>query len=95
LPPPVAGFKPRQEIEIWRGSQVITLHGVHVFEGSIRGVPLWRPPDCDSCLIAVPLESIDSLRAVHTERSWIILASLPFAALAAVAVAWQLFGGDD
>lgn len=95
LPPPTGGFKPRQQVEIWRGSQAITLHGVHVFQDSLSGVPRWRHPDCDSCRIAVPLEGIDSLRIVDTERSWMILAGLPFVALGAVLVTWRLFGGDD
>jgi hypothetical protein len=95
LPAPVGTFKARQEIEIWRGSQAITLHGVHVLEDSLSGVPLWQRPECDSCRIAVPLEGIDSLRMVDTERAWMILAGLPFAALGAVVVTWRLFGGGD
>jgi hypothetical protein len=83
------------EIEIWRGSQAITLHGVHVLEDSISGVPLWQRPECDSCRIAVSLETVDSLRMVDTERSWMILAGLPFAALGAVVVTWRLFRGGD
>lgn len=95
LPAPAGGFKPRQQIEIWRGSKAITLHGVHIREDSLHGVPFWQRPDCAACRIAVPLENVDSLRLVDNERSWMILAGLPFAALGAVMVAWRLFGGED
>ncbi|MFL5530360.1 MAG: hypothetical protein ACJ8BC_00045 [Gemmatimonadales bacterium] len=74
-------LKPRQEVEIWRGSQATTLHGVQVRSDSLTGVPLWRPPDCDSCRVVMPLGDIDSLRTVSTERSWMLLAGVPFVAL--------------
>ena len=94
IPAENGGFKPRQEVEIWRGSKATTLHGVQVRNDSLSGVPLWRPPECDSCRIVMPVRGIDSLRTVNTERSWIIVASLPFVALGMVAAAWALNDGD-
>jgi hypothetical protein len=95
VPVPPESYEPRQELEIWRGSEAITLHGVRVAADNLSGVPLWRPPDCDSCRIAVPLATVDSVRMVRTERSWMFLASLPFAMLGAVVLTWRLFGGND
>jgi hypothetical protein len=94
VPVPPAAFKPRQEIEIWRDSSAVTLHGVRVVADSLIGVPLWQPPDCDSCRVALPLAAVDSLRAVHTESAWMVAASLPFVALGMVAAAMWLNDGD-
>jgi hypothetical protein len=94
IPVPPTAFKPRQEIEIWRDSKAVTLHGVRVLTDSLSGVPLWRSPSCDSCRVALPLDTIDSLRSVHTERSWMLLAGLPFVALGVFGAVWQLTDGD-
>jgi len=94
IPVQPSAFKPRQEIEIWRDRKSVTLHGVRIAADSLSGVPLWRPPECDSCRTSMPLQEIDSLRVVHTERSWIFLASLPFMALGVVAATWALADGD-
>ena len=94
LPEPPSAFKPRQEIEIWRDSNAVTLHGVRLVGDSLTGVPLWRPPDCDSCRVAMPLAAVDSLRTVNTEHAWMIAASLPFVALGMVAATMWLSDGD-
>jgi hypothetical protein len=94
IPAENGGFKPRQEVEIWRGSKATTLHRVQVRSDSLMGVPLWRPPECDSCRVVMPLREIDSLRTVSTERSWMLLASVPFVALGVVAATWALTEGD-
>ena len=94
VPVPPSAFKPRQEIEIWRDSNAGTLHGVRVGADSLTGVPLWRPPGCDSCRVAMPLQTVDSLRTVSTERAWMIAASLPFVALGVVAITMAASDGD-
>jgi hypothetical protein len=94
IPAESTDLKPRQEVEVWHGSKAITLHGVRVRSDSLSGVPLWRPPDCDSCRVGMPLRGVDSLRTVSTERSWMILASVPFVALGVVAATFALTDGD-
>jgi hypothetical protein len=94
VPEPPGAFKPRQEIEVWRDSNAVTLHGVRIAAESLTGVPLWRPPECDSCRVTIPLQAVDSLRAVNTEHAWMIAASLPFVALGVVAATMWLSDGD-
>ena len=94
IPAESTDLKPRQEVEVWHGSKAITLHGVRVRSDSLSGVPLWRPPDCDSCRVGMPLRGVDSLRTVSTERSWMILASVPFVALGVVAATFALTERD-
>lgn len=95
LPPTPASFKPRQELEVWRGRAALTLHGVRVAGDSLTGVPIWKPPDCDSCRVSVPVSGIDSIRTMHNERAGMLAASLPFVALGAVVVIFALSGGND
>jgi hypothetical protein len=40
-------------------------HAVVVRHDSISGVPFVRPPDCDSCRRALPLDLVDSVRVGH------------------------------
>lgn len=95
MPPAPASFEPRQELEVWRGRAALTLHGVRVAGDSLTGVPIWKPPDCDSCRVSVPVSGIDSIRTVHNERAGMLAASLPFVALGAVVVIFALSGGND
>ena len=90
---PGAAIPPRHELQIWRDRKELTLHGVHLADSTLTGVPLHRPPECDSCAVQIPLAEIDSVRRVRTEQSWMILAALPAVALLALAGASALNTG--
>jgi hypothetical protein len=53
---------PRRDFEVWTGGRIRTLHAVRITADSLTGVPFFRPPDCDSCRISIPMRQIDSLR---------------------------------
>ena len=57
-----AEFKPRQQVQVWRGATAHRWHGVIVASDTISGVPFQEPLDCDSCRIAFPRASVDSIR---------------------------------
>ena len=59
LQPPIPTRRP---LEIWSGGHSLVAHGVQVYEDSVRAVPRWRPPECDSCLRRYALATIDSVR---------------------------------
>lgn len=52
----------RQQVEVWQVGRVQRLHAVRLTDDSLSGVPFVKPPDCDSCRVAVPLSAVDSLR---------------------------------
>ena len=52
----------RQQVQIWRRGQVVTLHAVTLAADSVYGVPYLRSPDCDSCRVALPRVEVDSAR---------------------------------
>jgi hypothetical protein len=52
----------RQPLELWTGSQRHWLHGMVVRGDTIRAVPRWKPPGCDSCAILLALADVDSVR---------------------------------
>ena len=52
----------RQQAEVWTGGRVLRWHALVVASDSISGVPFTRPPECDSCRVAVPREAVDSVR---------------------------------
>ncbi len=56
-------FPPRQQIQIWTGSQKRVFHAVRMDTLNLSGVPFQMDPECDSCRIFVPRGDIDSLRA--------------------------------
>lgn len=66
---PAESLPPRARRQIWVGRTAHEVHSVVVRGDSISAVPVWRPPECDSCRIAFALAEVDSLRApdVHSE----------------------------
>ena len=52
----------RQPLQIWSGNHPLVVHGVQVRGDSLRAVPRWKPPDCDTCAVFLALPTIDSVR---------------------------------
>jgi hypothetical protein len=95
VPPAPASFQRRQQLEVWQGRDARTLHGVRIAGDSLTGVPAWKPPDCDSCRVTIPMSRIDSIRTVHNERAGMLAASVPFVALGALTVIFAMSAGSD
>jgi hypothetical protein len=87
-------FPQRQQLEIWQGRKARTLHAVVQGRDSLSGVPVHRPPGCDSCRVSLPLAEIDSVRAVSVERAALATHALVLGFAALVAVAWGASEGD-
>jgi hypothetical protein len=85
---------PRQQLEVWRGRQAHTLHAVVQTRYSLSGVPVHRPPDCDSCRVTLALTDIDSVRVVNIERVALMTHGLVLGFTAAALVAWRLSDRD-
>ena len=72
---------PRQQVQVWRGSNADVLHAVRVTEDSLFGVPFHKPPSCDSCRVALPRAAVDSVRLGNQETPAILVSAIPFALL--------------
>jgi predicted small secreted protein len=59
LRPPIPQRRP---LQIWSGRQSLTTHGVEMRGDSLRAVPRWKPPTCDSCARFYAIAAIDSVR---------------------------------
>ncbi len=57
----------RRRLEVWSGGQRILAHGVEVVGDSVRVVPYWRPPRCDSCVRWLARSAVDSVRVRTTD----------------------------
>jgi hypothetical protein len=55
----------RRPLQLWSVGRGSVVHGVVVQGDSVRAVPRWKPPECDSCAVYYSLHAIDSVR-VHT-----------------------------
>jgi hypothetical protein len=53
---------PRQQAQVWTEGRAVRLHGIIVTADSLSGVPYIRSPACDSCRVAIPQGSVDSVR---------------------------------
>jgi len=60
-------LSPRQQVQVWSGGTARRWHAVRVGPDSISGVPFMRPPDCDSCRVALPRTAVDSVRLGNPE----------------------------
>jgi hypothetical protein len=52
----------RRPLQIWSGQRGFDVHGVVIRGDSLRAVPRWKPPECDSCARFYALVAIDSTR---------------------------------
>jgi hypothetical protein len=52
----------RQQGQVWVDGRAHRWHSLVVTTDSLAGVPFTQPPHCDSCRVALPRSSVDSLR---------------------------------
>jgi hypothetical protein len=82
----------RQQLQVWQGTRAIVVHGVQVDSTRLTAIPYYQRLDCDSCLIALPRLSIDSVRVGNvTDGVWRTTAVL--ATLFIAGVAYCVRGG--
>jgi hypothetical protein len=76
----------RKSLQIWSGGRAVTVHGVTVRGDSVRAVPGWQPPSCDTCAIYYSRASIDSVRVRVSAplRTALLVTSLIGAAIFAI-----------
>ena len=83
----------RQPLQIWSGNRALVAHGVEVQGDSIRAVPRWKPPECDTCAHFFTIPAIDSVRSRHPSpiRTGILVAVL--AAWVYITIGFSGYGG--
>lgn len=64
-PTPGDTLPPRDQYLIHHGDVVDRWHALRVTDDSVVGVPWLRPIDCDSCRVALPRASVDSIQSGH------------------------------
>lgn len=64
-PTPGDTLPPRDQYLIHHGGVVDRWHAVQVSDDSVTGVPWLQPIDCDSCRVALPQTTVDSIRTGH------------------------------
>lgn len=52
----------RQQAQVWRDGRAYRWHSVVVTGDSVTGIPFTQSPQCDTCRVALPRASIDSMR---------------------------------
>lgn len=68
-PPADTTLAPRQQVQVWRGSEARVLHAISLTPDSLFGVPFQQPPSCGACRVAIPRATVDSLRLGHQETA--------------------------
>ena len=62
---------PRAQYLVHHGTTAERWHAIRVTSDSVSGISWLRPIDCDSCRIAIPRATIDSLQEGHpAEGFW-------------------------
>ena len=62
---PGTTLEARDQFLIHHGTAVDRWHAVKVSDDSVIGIPWLQPIDCDSCRVALPRASVDSIRSGH------------------------------
>jgi hypothetical protein len=83
---PGAALEARDQFLIHHGAATDRWHAVKVSEDSVTGIPWLQPLECDSCQVALPRASVDSIRAGHPVggfwKGYTLVALGPLVALA-------------
>ena len=59
---PSGAIKPRQQVQVWHDGRYERWQAVRVGADSISGVHFSQPAVCDTCRVALPLATVDSIR---------------------------------
>ena len=81
-----AALPKRQQVQVWQAGRVIRLHAVEMAADSLTGVPYLRPPDCDSCRVALGRQKIDSIRSGNPSAGFWKTVGLSLAGVAVAAL---------
>jgi hypothetical protein len=57
-------------VRVWQHDAVLRWHAVVIAPDSVSGIPWLQPIDCDSCRIAVPRATVDSLQVGNPSGGW-------------------------
>lgn len=52
----------REQVQIFTITETIVAHSVRVDSTSLSYVLRFKPPECDSCRVTIPLAAVDSVR---------------------------------
>jgi hypothetical protein len=72
----------RRPVQVWSQGRALEAHGLEVRSDSLRAVPRWKPPECDSCARFYAVGEVDSLRVRSVSQG----RTVSFAILVAVGV---------
>lgn len=53
---------PRQQVQVWRDGRASQWHAVRVKADTISGISYFLPITCDTCRVAFPRATVDSIR---------------------------------
>ena len=76
-PPAPQEFSARRQIQVWSAGRSWRLHGVRVTADTLSGIHFMDPLQCDSCRIALPLATVDSIKTGRSEAASIAIVVVP------------------
>ena len=85
---------PRQQIEVWQGSNRIQLHSVRLQRDSITGVLLQDHATCKSCRISLRRATVDSIRAGNPTAGFLKSIGLTLGAWLTIGLSAYALGRD-
>lgn len=88
--PPSETLPEHRDVEVWHDGKFISIRQLAFDVDSLRGVRAGAPADCDSCLVAVAIAEIDSLRLGRDVRTSRMIVGIPVAAFALVTMVWGM-----
>lgn len=87
---PDTALEARDQFLVHHGGAVDRWHAVRVTNDSVIGIPWLQPIDCDSCRVALPRASVDSIRTGHPVagfwKSYALVVYGPFILLSSICI---------
>lgn len=92
---PTPDLDPLTQYLVHHGAVADRWHALRITSDSVSGVSFLKPIECDSCRMAIPLASVDSIREGHPTAGLLKGAGVvllgPFVLMAALCI----LSGDD
>jgi hypothetical protein len=75
-------------VQVWQHGSALRWHAVRITPDTISGIPFFRSTTCDSCRVAVPRGSVDSIRLGNPVAGFWKSVGLAWAGFLAVGVVY-------
>jgi len=85
----------RDKYQVWTHGLAHVLIAVRLDQDTLSGVPYWKPPACDSCRLAIPRTTVDSVRVKSFDPNRTLLLGIILTPIVVLMYAFRGMGDSN